>query len=317
MDTKQAILTCAMAELERSGTEGFSLRAVGTAAGLTPMAVYRHFKDREALLTAVGAAAFAAWERRIAKIKTEDPMHWLRAVGHAYIDFALDDPARFEACFILKTRVERVYPRDFKAGRSPAVSQMMERIAAAQAAGADWEHGWAYIFAATSALAQDDNARAVEMSRLADRYLAVVGDREAFAWSSFLRCGARWAAGDDPGSFVAELSRSILDFHELGGLWGLSLGLLLAGMVMSGSVHTAAAVRVLGAAESARASMGAGIYPFVNEWLRTALERAERVLGTDEFRGEWESGSAMSIPDGVTAALALLRRPYRVAEGPG
>jgi len=135
MDTKQAILTCAMAELERSGTEGFSLRAVGTAAGLTPMAVYRHFKDREALLTAVGTAAFAAWEQRLAKLKTKDPMRWLRAAGHAYIDFALDDPARFEACFILKTRVERLYPRDFEAGRSPAVAQMMERIVAAQAAG--------------------------------------------------------------------------------------------------------------------------------------------------------------------------------------
>jgi len=135
MDTRQTILTCAMAELERSGAVDFSLRAVGTAAGLTPMAVYRHFSDREALLSAVGEAAFAAWEQRIAKIKTREPLQWLRSVGHAYIDFALDDPARFEACFILRTRVERLYPHDFAEGRSPAVAQMMERIAAAQAEG--------------------------------------------------------------------------------------------------------------------------------------------------------------------------------------
>jgi predicted ATPase/DNA-binding SARP family transcriptional activator len=186
-----------------------------------------------------------------------------------------------------------------------------DSIAAAKAAGADWEHGWAYIFAATSSLAQGNNAHAVEMSRQADRYLAAVGDREAFAWSSYLRTSARWAAGDDPGGFVEELRRAITDFHELGALWGLSLGLLLAGMVMSGGDRTSEAVRVLGAAESARASMGAGIYPFVNEWLRTAIDRAEHVLGSVDFERGWRAGSATSIPDGVTAALDLLHHPYR------
>jgi predicted ATPase/DNA-binding SARP family transcriptional activator len=182
---------------------------------------------------------------------------------------------------------------------------LAESTAAARAAGADWEHGWAYIFAGTSALAQGDNARAIEMTRQADRYLSAVGDREAFAWSSFIRSGARWAAGDAPEDFVGDLHRAIHDFHDLGGLWGLSLGLLLAGAVMSAGERPAAAVRVLSAAESARASMGAGIHPFILEWLRTALSRAEGALGADDFHREWLAGSTTSIPDAVTDALAF------------
>ena len=135
MDTKQRILDCAMAELERTGAGDFSLRAVGTAAGLTPMAVYRHYRDREALLAAVGEAAFAAWQARVAKIKAKPPLAWIRVVGRAYIDFALDEPARFDACFVLRTRVERLYPDDFVAGRSPVVAQMVAQIEVAQVSG--------------------------------------------------------------------------------------------------------------------------------------------------------------------------------------
>jgi AcrR family transcriptional regulator len=136
METKQRILDCAVSELERSGVESFSLRSVGTAAGVTPMAVYRHYRNRDALLAAVGEAAFAEWQRRIERIGAKSPLDWLRAGGRAYIEFALDAPAKFEACFVIRTSVERLYPDDFMAGRSPVVAKMVERIEAAQATGA-------------------------------------------------------------------------------------------------------------------------------------------------------------------------------------
>jgi AcrR family transcriptional regulator len=121
-----------MTELERSGAENFSLRAVGTAAGLTPMAVYRHYRAREALLVAVGEAAFGEWARRIARIRAKRPIAWLRAAGRAYAEFALDAPAKFEACFVIRTSVERLYPADFVAGRSPVIAKVVEQIETAQ-----------------------------------------------------------------------------------------------------------------------------------------------------------------------------------------
>jgi AcrR family transcriptional regulator len=135
MDTRQTIVECALRELDSEGLNGFSLRAVGSAAGLSAMAVYRHFRNKEDLLRAVGEEAFAAFLLRVAGIPDAPFREWMRLVGRAYAGFALDDPGRFEACFVLRTQVERIFPHDFRAGKSPVISLMMEKIRAAQATG--------------------------------------------------------------------------------------------------------------------------------------------------------------------------------------
>src|SRR3954471_10944354 len=135
MNTRDRLIACALEELETGGVEAFSLRSVSAAAGITPMAVYRHFPNKEQLLQAAGRAAFEEWQNRAQSIRTLDPLDWLRQAGRLYLQFALEEPARFDACFVMRTGVERRYPRDFRAGKSPAVSMMSERIVAAQAAG--------------------------------------------------------------------------------------------------------------------------------------------------------------------------------------
>lgn len=135
MHAKSRLLAHAVSELEKNGLEGFSLRAVGAAAGLSPMAVYRHYRNREELLAAVGEEAFAAWKARLERIRVEHPLEWLRAAARAYVEFALDQPARFDACFVLRTTVERRYPADFRAGKSPVVSLLVARLEQAQARG--------------------------------------------------------------------------------------------------------------------------------------------------------------------------------------
>lgn len=135
MTTKQLILECALIELERKGIDRFSLRAVSTEAGLTPMAIYRHFKNKDDLLAAAGEEAFDKWRRRIERIKDTDPISWFRKCMRAYVEFALDDPARFDVCFVLKTQVERLYPDDFVGGKSPVIATTVERIRKGQHAG--------------------------------------------------------------------------------------------------------------------------------------------------------------------------------------
>jgi AcrR family transcriptional regulator len=39
--------------LEKEGIEAVSMRRVGSAVGITPMAIYRHFPNRESLLVRV------------------------------------------------------------------------------------------------------------------------------------------------------------------------------------------------------------------------------------------------------------------------
>lgn len=132
MNTRERLVECAFGELERNGIEGFSLRSVGNDAGLSAMAVYRHFKNKGELLRVVGEAAFEEWRNRVESIKETNLEKWFNKVIRAYVEFALDQPARFDACFVLKTEVERIYPDDFRAGKSPVISLTMQRIESAQ-----------------------------------------------------------------------------------------------------------------------------------------------------------------------------------------
>ncbi|KQV41147.1 TetR/AcrR family transcriptional regulator [Massilia sp. Root335] len=135
MTTKERILAIAISELEAHGLDGLSLRAVGQKAGITPMAVYRHFADKAALLQAVGAHALDRWQRRVQAIGALPLLAGFDAIATAFVDFALDEPALFDAAFVLKTRAERIYPDDFEAGRSPVIGGFALRLAEGQAAG--------------------------------------------------------------------------------------------------------------------------------------------------------------------------------------
>jgi AcrR family transcriptional regulator len=135
MTTRDRILTIAIAELEAKGLEGLSLRAVGQKAGITPMAVYRHFADKAALLQALGEYALGRWQARIEAMADLPLLEGFTVMAAAFVDYALDEPALFDAAFVLKTRAERIYPEDFEAGRSPVIGGFAQRLAEGQTAG--------------------------------------------------------------------------------------------------------------------------------------------------------------------------------------
>ena len=57
-DLRAACLRAAMELLEEGGTSALSLRAVARRAGVSPAAPYRHYADRDALISAVGAVGY-------------------------------------------------------------------------------------------------------------------------------------------------------------------------------------------------------------------------------------------------------------------
>jgi len=135
MNTRIVILNCALDELQAAGLDKLSLRAVGKRAGVTPMAVYRHFQDKADLLHALGDHALSQWQARVEQIQDVDLHSWIDAVTRAFIDLALDSPALFDAAFVLKTRAGRIYPQDFKGGRSPVIGAFAARLADGQRRG--------------------------------------------------------------------------------------------------------------------------------------------------------------------------------------
>jgi AcrR family transcriptional regulator len=121
--TKDRILSAAKAVLESAGFEGLTIRRVAQRADLSPMALYRHFKNKDELLNALMQDGISAWEAIVRGIRTRDPVEWLEALAEAYLDFALTQPHRFDAAFFLPAPAARQFPDDFAAGRSPAIDQ--------------------------------------------------------------------------------------------------------------------------------------------------------------------------------------------------
>jgi AcrR family transcriptional regulator len=131
--TRDRILAAAKSVLDRDGFSGLTVRKVAARARLSPMAMYRHFADKSALLNALMGDGFARWEQIARSIRAEDPMEWLEELMEAFLSFALKQPHRFDAAFFLPAPSARQYPDDFVAGRSPVVAMIMVRIDQAKA----------------------------------------------------------------------------------------------------------------------------------------------------------------------------------------
>jgi len=133
--TRDRILSAAKTVLETEGLDGLTVRRVAREAKLSPMALYRHFPHKDALLDALMRDGIEAWEKIVGGIRAKDPLQWLEAVGEAHLDFALTQPHRYDAAFFLPAPAARQFPDDFAAGRSPVVAMLMARIDLAKAAG--------------------------------------------------------------------------------------------------------------------------------------------------------------------------------------
>lgn len=133
--TRDRIFAAAKAVLEKEGGSGLTVRKVAARAGVSPMALYSHFKDKETLANALMLDGFAAWEEIVRSINIADPLKWLEQMQYEFLDFALAQPHRFDAAFFFPASKARRYPDDFLAGRSPAIAMAMARIEQAKANG--------------------------------------------------------------------------------------------------------------------------------------------------------------------------------------
>ncbi len=133
--TQSRIFAAARALFDQGGPEGVSMRRIAEKVGITPMAIYKHYPDKDALLNALMLDGFVAWETRVEALDGSEPLAWLQAMGEAFLDFALDEPRRYEAAFMLKASAARRYPGDFLAGRSPVISKMMAQVEQAKVQG--------------------------------------------------------------------------------------------------------------------------------------------------------------------------------------
>ena len=135
--TADRILRAARGLFEREGAAGVTMRRVAALAGVTPMAIYRHFPGRDALLKRIGDDSFDAITRHWdARGRGSDVMERLMAVQRIYLDYALAHPHLFDQAFSTPRTDARKFPEDFRARRSPTLNVVADAVDDAMRAGA-------------------------------------------------------------------------------------------------------------------------------------------------------------------------------------
>jgi len=110
-DLRRALLDAGLRQLEEQGSRGEpSLRELARQVGVTVNAAYRHFADKEAVMSAMATEGFRRFGLAQARAAAgqNDPRSALKALGEAYIRFARDNPALFRLMFgrFERTRVD-------------------------------------------------------------------------------------------------------------------------------------------------------------------------------------------------------------------
>ena len=99
---KETLIRAALDLIASKGPTGFTFAEAARAAGVSPAAPYRHFRDRDELLAQVALRGFAQLEaalRRAWNDGTPEPLAAFERMGHAYLAFAHAEPAYYAAMF--------------------------------------------------------------------------------------------------------------------------------------------------------------------------------------------------------------------------
>src|SRR5436305_8744235 len=127
--TAEKILRAGRRLLDAEGCDAVTMRRIATAVGITAMAIYRHYRDHDALLNALADQGFAELARLLAHASSSGSVEQqLMSLGEIYLDHALKNPRLFELMFLKARSGARQYPRDFQAGGSPTANVVAQVV---------------------------------------------------------------------------------------------------------------------------------------------------------------------------------------------
>jgi AcrR family transcriptional regulator len=134
--TADRIVAVARAVLVEEGVGAVSMRRIATAVGITPMAIYRHFPNREALLDTIANISFVElgekWaEPGLCDVTRDNFDELITRSLNQYLDFALGEPNLYFLLFTEHRDQARRFPADFADGASPTFNLLIASINAA------------------------------------------------------------------------------------------------------------------------------------------------------------------------------------------
>jgi AcrR family transcriptional regulator len=106
IEQRDRILACACDLYLADGLDGFSMRKLARALGVTAPALYRHYESKErVLLDVVGEAYQQLVQYLHGALQGRTPEARFRMAGERFLDFALEHPRYYEVLFMGVDRV--------------------------------------------------------------------------------------------------------------------------------------------------------------------------------------------------------------------
>lgn len=128
--TEQRISDSVLKVLTEKGPQAVSMRQIAGLVGITPMAIYHHFPNRETLLRSVVDREFETLLRLIQNTPTTGSFeHDIIHIMDSYIDYAFERPHIFDYVFSKPRPDARRFPDDFRARRSPTLNPIADAVA--------------------------------------------------------------------------------------------------------------------------------------------------------------------------------------------
>lgn len=123
------IVEVALSILSEEGADAVTMRRVAADVGVTPMAIYKHHANREALLKAVADAGF----RRMAATRSErsGAAGFAERIGGLlddFLDFALGAPHLYSFMITERREQARRFPEDFRERASPTFTPVVRAV---------------------------------------------------------------------------------------------------------------------------------------------------------------------------------------------
>jgi len=106
-ELREKILAAATELFLEHGFHGTSTRMIADRIEYSPATIYLHFKDKNELFFAISERAFRLFFDYFSSVSPiADPMERLKALGHAYMRFALEHPAYYDLMFVMRAPME-------------------------------------------------------------------------------------------------------------------------------------------------------------------------------------------------------------------
>lgn len=99
---REALIDAALNLIAQKGPAGFTFADAARQAGVSSAAPYRHFRDRDALISDVARRGFELFEAGLEQAWNDgkpEPLAAFENIGRAYLGFARDEPAYYSAMF--------------------------------------------------------------------------------------------------------------------------------------------------------------------------------------------------------------------------